>query len=341
MLEWLAGFGIDLPLIWAAVITIGVAVYVMLDGFDLGVGILFPFAPDSRSRDLMMNSVAPVWDGNETWLILGGAGLLAAFPVAYAVLLSSLYVPLMLMLTALIFRGVAFEFRFKAARSRFLWDISFSVGSTLAAFCQGITLGAVVQGLNVVDQRYVGGPFDWLTPFTLFTGASVVLGYGLLGATWLIMKTEGLLQHWCYRVAGRLWIAVLLCMAVVSLWTPWMQIEIRERWFSLPNLYYLAVVPLATLAVAIYGSRALSERHESAPFWASLVLFMLGYLGFVVSIWPYIIPRAVTFWEAASPPMTQGFALIGVVLFLPVVIFYTVVGYRVFAGKVGESAGYH
>lgn len=329
-----------LTLIWALVIATGVVVYVMLDGFDLGVGILFPFAPEAAHQDRMMNSVAPVWDGNETWLILGGAGLLAAFPVAYAVLLSSLYVPIMLMLTALIFRGVAFEFRFKARQSRFLWDIAFSGGSTVAAFCQGIVLGAVVQGLDVVDQRYVGGPFDWLTPFTLFTGLAVVLGYALLGATWLIMKTDGLLQHWCYRQADRLWVAVLACMLIVSLWTPLMQAEIRERWFSLPNLFYLAPVPLAAVLVAIHGSRALVERREQSPFWASLALFLLGYVGLVVSIWPYIIPRAVTFWEAASPPASQEFALIGVVLFLPVVIFYTVMGYRIFAGKVGDE-GYH
>jgi cytochrome d ubiquinol oxidase subunit II len=329
-----------LTLIWALVIASGVMVYVMLDGFDLGVGILFPLAPEAAHRDRMMNSVAPVWDGNETWLILGGAGLLAAFPVAYAVLLSSLYVPIMLMLTALIFRGVAFEFRFKAKQSRFLWDIAFSGGSTVAAFCQGIVLGAVVQGLDVVDQRYVGGDFDWLTPFTLFTGVAVVLGYGLLGATWLIMKTDGLLQHWCYRQADRLWLAVLACLLIVSLWTPLMQPEIRERWFSLPNLFYLAPIPLAAVLVALHGSRALVERHEQAPFWDSLALFLLGYVGLVVSIWPYIIPRAVTFWEAASPPASQEFALIGVILFLPIVIFYTVMGYRIFAGKVSD-AGYH
>ncbi|HAZ61888.1 MAG TPA: cytochrome d ubiquinol oxidase subunit II [Gammaproteobacteria bacterium] len=329
-----------LPFIWALVIATGVVVYVMLDGFDLGVGILFPLAPESAHRDRMMNSVAPVWDGNETWLVLGGAGLMAAFPVAYAVLLSSLYVPIMLMLTALIFRGVAFEFRFKARQSRFLWDIAFSGGSTVAAFCQGIVLGAVVQGLDVVDQRYVGGPFDWLTPFTLFTGFAVVLGYGLLGATWLIMKTDGLLQHWCYRQADRLWVAVLACMLIVSLWTPLMEPEIRDRWFSLPNLFFLAPVPLAAVIVALYGSRALVERREQAPFWASLALFLLGYVGLVVSIWPYIIPRAVTFVAASSPPASQEFALIGVVLFLPVVIFYTVMGYRIFAGKVSD-AGYH
>lgn len=332
---------IDLTLIWALVIATGVMVYVLLDGFDLGVGILFPYAADRRDRDTMMNSIAPMWDGNETWLILGGAGLLAAFPLAYAVLLSALYVPLMLMLTALIFRGVAFEFRFKADQGRWLWDVAFAGGSTVAAFCQGITLGAVVQGLDVVDQRYVGGPFDWLTPFTLFTGLAVTLGYALLGATWLIMKTEGLLQHWSYRQASRLWLAVLICIAIVSLWTPIMQAEIRARWFSLPNLLYLSPVPLLTLAVAVWGGRAIRDRREYSPFWATLGLFLLGYAGFVISIWPYIIPRAVTFWEAASPPPSQGFALVGVVLFLPVVIFYTAMGYRVFAGKVVAGEGYH
>jgi cytochrome d ubiquinol oxidase subunit II len=228
----------DLTLVWAVIIVSGVAVYVILDGFDLGLGILFPFAPSDRDRDIMMRSIAPVWDGNETWLVLGGAGLFAAFPKAYAALLSALYLPLMLMLFALICRGVAFEFRFKAERSRSLWDISFSLGGWLAAFCQGVIVGAIVQGIPLSGGQYAGGPWDRLTPFSLFTGLALVAGYALLGATWLIMKTVGDLQRWSYRVARRMLPLVLLGVAAVSVWTPLAEPAIASRWFSLPNLYY-------------------------------------------------------------------------------------------------------
>lgn len=331
-----------LPLIWVILIATGVAVYVILDGFDLGIGILFAFSRGHEHRDLMMNSVAPVWDGNETWLVMGGAGLLAAFPVAYSILLSALYVPLMFMLTALIFRGISFEFRFKAHKSRFLWDIAFSAGSLLAAFCQGMTLGAVVQGFKVVDGHYAGGLYVWLSPFTVLTGLAVVVGYALLGATWLIMKTEGALQARNYRAARRILPVMLLAIVGVSIWTPFLQPAIRERWFSVPNFYYLSQVPFITFLVAVACWYTLKRaRHAHAPFLCSIGLFLLSYIGLIISIWPYIVPRAITFEEAASPASSQLFLLVGFIIVMPFIAGYTVMGYRIFSGKVRAGKGYH
>ncbi|HVA55551.1 MAG TPA: cytochrome d ubiquinol oxidase subunit II [Gammaproteobacteria bacterium] len=331
-----------LPLIWVIIIAVGVVIYVLLDGFDLGIGILFAFSRGHTHRDLMMNSVAPVWDGNETWLVLGGAGLLAAFPKAYAILLSGLYVPIMLMLTALIFRGVSFEFRFKAHKSRFLWDIAFSAGSFLAAFCQGMTLGAVIQGLNVVDGHYAGGNYDWLSPFTLLTGAAVVVGYALLGSTWLIMKTEGDLQARNYRAAQRILPVMLLAIVAVSLWTPFLQPAIKERWFSLPNFYYLSQIPFITFLVAVGTWYTLKRaRYPHAPFLCSIGLFLLSYIGLIISIWPYIVPRALTYREAASPASSQLFVLVGFIVVAPFLLGYTIMGYRIFSGKVRAGEGYH
>jgi len=330
-----------LPLVWVCIVALGVAIYVVLDGFDLGLGILFPFAKSHQHRDLMMNSVAPVWDGNETWLVMGGVGLLAAFPKAYAILLSALYVPLMLMLTALIFRGISFEFRFKAHRSRYLWDAAFSLGSMLAAFCQGMTLGTVVQGFQVTNGEYSGGLYDWLTPFTVFTGFAVMTGYALLGSTWLVMKAEHDLQDWAFK-AARLCLGLMLAaIAVVSIWTPLMQPAIRERWFALPNFFYLSQVPFATFLLAVGCWYALKRRHHHAPFFCSIGLFLLAYLGLAISIWPYIVPRALTFEEAAAPESSQVFVLVGFAVIMPVILGYTVMGYRVFSGKVKAGEHYH
>ena len=330
-----------LPFIWVCIIAAGVAIYVVLDGFDLGIGILFPFAKSHEHRDLMMNSVAPVWDGNETWLVMGGVGLLAAFPKAYAILLSGLYIPIMLMLTALIFRGVSFEFRFKAQRSRFLWDAAFSLGSMLTALCQGITLGAVVQGLKVADGHYAGGAFDWLTPFSLFTGVAVMAGYALLGSSWLIMKTEGRLQDWCYRMARLTLFLMLAAITVVSLWTPYTQPAIRARWFSLPNFFYLSQVPFLTFLLAAGCWYALRSRRTNTPFYCSVGLFFLAYLGLSISLWPYIVPRALTYEDAASPASSQLFALVGFAVIVPIILGYTVAGYYIFSGKVKAGEHYH
>lgn len=327
----------DLAMTWAAIIIAGVVVYVILDGFDLGVGILFSFARNETERDTMMNSIAPVWDGNETWLILGGAALFAAFPAAYAILLSTLYLPLILMLVALILRGVAFEFRFKAITSRWMWNLAFAGGSWLAAFTQGIVLGSVVQGIPEDPSA-----FQWLTPFTLFTGFAVVLGYALLGATWLVMKTEGVLQSRARRRAQTVLPLMLACIAIVSIWTPLSQPAISERWFSLPNFYFLSQVPLLTFIVAVSCWYTLKrQKHDRLPFLFSIGLFILSYAGLVISVWPYIVPRQLTIHEAAADESSLQFLLIGAVIMLPLVIAYSVIGYRVFRGKVREGEGYH
>ncbi|MBL8659480.1 MAG: cytochrome d ubiquinol oxidase subunit II, partial [Rhodospirillales bacterium] len=265
---------IDLPLIWAGVIAFGVFMYVLLDGFDLGIGILFPFARDGGDRDLMMNSVAPIWDGNETWLVLGGTALLAAFPLAYATILPALYIPILIMLIALIFRGVAFEFRFRANTRRWLWDWSFTLGSALATFAQGIVLGAFIRGFEIEGRHFAGGLFDWFSPFTVVTGLGMLAGYALLASTWLIIKTEGALQAWAYRIATPILGVVLGFIAVVSIWTPLMHPEIAQRWFSWPNIAYLSPVPLATGLLAFVLFRAVEGRREVVPFLCAVGLFV-------------------------------------------------------------------
>ncbi len=330
-----------LPLIWAGIIAFGVFMYVLMDGFDLGVGILFRAAPSDRDRDAMMNSVAPVWDGNETWLVLGGASLFAAFPLAYAVLLPALYLPILAMLIALIFRGVAFEFRFKAETSRYLWNWSFNLGSMLAAFSQGVILGAFIQGFAVENRQYAGGPFEWLTPFTIATGFGLVAGYGLLGATWLIMKTEGPLQAWARRMARRLLAAVIVFIALVSVWTPFFDAEIARRWFSWPNIAYLSPVPVLTALAAIGLWRAMERGAEVVPFLLAMALFLLSYGGLAISLWPNVIPPDISIWQAASPPETQVFLLVGVAFLVPAILGYTAYSYWVFRGKVAHDAGYH
>lgn len=327
----------DLAVAWAIFIVAGVVVYVVLDGFDLGVGILFAFSRSETERDVMMNSIAPVWDGNETWLILGGAALFGAFPAAYATLLSTLYLPLMLMLAALILRGVAFEFRFKARTSRWIWNLAFAGGSWLAAFTQGIVLGSVVQGIPADPAA-----FTWLTPFTLFTGFAVVVGYALLGSTWLVMKTEGGLQERARRRARVILPVMLACIAGVSIWTPLSQPAIAERWFSLPNFFYLSQVPLLTFVLALSCWYALKrQRYDGLPFLFSIGLFLLSYFGLVISVWPYIVPRQLTIHEAAADDSSMLFLLVGVVIMLPLVIAYNVIGYHVFRGKVRKGEGYH
>jgi cytochrome bd ubiquinol oxidase subunit II len=337
----MAELGIDLPLLWAAIIVVGVVMYVLLDGFDLGVGIVFPFLPTDRDRDLAMNSVAPIWDGNETWLVLGGAGLFAAFPLAYAVILPGTYLPLIVMLLGLIFRGVAFEFRFKAASSRHWWDKAFHYGSLAATIAQGLVLGAFIRGFPVEGRQFAGGIFDWLTPFSLLTGAALISGYALLGATWLIMKTDGELQDRCYALARGLLFAVLLFIGIVSLWTPLFNPEIAARWFTWPNVAYLSPVPVVTALVALAHWRALARRREVLPFVLSLALFLLSFLGLGISLWPNVIPPDISIWEAAAPPETQLFILIGTAILLPIILAYTGFTYFVFRGKVRPGEGYH
>jgi cytochrome d ubiquinol oxidase subunit II len=324
---------IDLVPVWAGILALSVFMYVLMDGFDLGVGILFPFAPDDRARDLMISSVAPVWDGNETWLVMGGGSLLAAFPLAFAVLLPALYFPLLIMLMALIFRGVAFEYRSRSGANRRFWDRAFFLGSLLATFAQGIILGAFILGFEVVERRYAGGSFDWLRPFCFVTGIGLIYGYGLLGSTWLIFKTEGKLQDWARDKAQMFMIGVLAFIFIVSVYTPALEASIAHRWFSWPNVVYLAPVPLVTLALAYGLWRALRRQRELAPFIAAMGLFLMAYTGLAISLWPNIIPHRISLWEAASSQRTQAFLLIGTIVLLPIVLGYTAWLYWVFRGK--------
>ncbi|MBO3761932.1 cytochrome d ubiquinol oxidase subunit II [Ciceribacter sp. L1K22] len=332
---------IDLAFIWAGLIAFAVLAYVILDGFDLGVGILFPLFPEKPERDQMMNSVAPVWDGNETWLVLGGGGLLAVFPLAYATILPALYAPLIAMLLGLIFRGVAFEYRWRTRRAEFLWDWAFAGGSIVATFAQGVALGALVQGIPVENRAYAGGWWDWLTPFSLATGVALVIGYGLLGATWLVMKTEGELAGTARRYARLLAFATVGAMAVFSLWTPWLKPLYLERWFSFPTVIFSFVVPALVLFSLSLIIKGLKDGHDSRPFVASLGLFVLGYAGIGISFYPYIVPTSVTIWDAAAPPESLAFLLIGAVVLLPMILGYTAYAYWVFRGKIRPGEGYH
>lgn len=334
------GAWLDLPLIWYGLIITAVILYVILDGFDLGVGVLFPFAPSDRCRDRMMNSVAPFWDGNETWLVLGGGGLFAAFPLAYAILMPALYVPVILMLLGLIFRGVAFEFRFKANTSRRVWDYAFHFGSLVAAFMQGAILGAVVQGVRVEGRSFAGGAFDWLDAYSVMTGIALIFGYALLGATWLVMKTNGETQAWARKCAAYVLGYVGLFLAIVSVSMPLMNADIRWLWFSVPNIFYLLPVPLATAGLFVLIWRDLHTGREYRPFFSSIGVFLAGYLGIGISLWPWLVPFAVTFRQAAAAPESQSLLLVGTAVMLPVVLGYTAYCYYVFRGKASEESMY-
>jgi cytochrome d ubiquinol oxidase subunit II len=329
-----------LPVIWAALIGTAVAMYVILDGFDLGLGILFPFAKSTAERDQMMRSIAPFWDGNETWLVLGGGGLWVAFPVAYAVIMPAFYLPVIVMLLALVFRGVAFEFRL-VSHSKIWWDFAFVAGSTLAAFSQGVILGALIQGVKVQNGAFAGGHFDWATPFALVCGLALIAGYALLGATWLIMKTEGAVAERARGQARICLLLVLAFMAAVSLWTPLSIPRIAERWFSLPNFYFLWPVPTITGLLAYLLWWSIEERRDVLPFVAAIGLFLLGYLGLVISSYPYLVPPSLTVWQTAAAPASQIFMLIGTLFLLPIILGYIVFIYYIFRGKVREGESYH
>ena len=331
---------LDLAFIWACILAFAVFAYVVLDGFDLGVGILFPFLREGDERDKAMNSIAPVWDGNETWLVLGGGGLFAAFPLAYAVLMPAVYAPLIAMLLGLVFRGVAFEFRWRTVRAKPAWDLAFFGGSLVAAFAQGVILGAVLQGISVEGRGYAGGWWDWLSWFSLLTGASVVIAYATLGATWLIMKTEGELQA---RARGFAWQCVpgmLAAIVAVSAATPFLQAAYFERWFAWPQVMATAQVPLLVVIVSGALFYALRAKWEVAPFLLSLGLFALTFAGLGVSLYPYLIPESITIWDAAAPASSLIFMLVGAVILIPIILTYTAYAYWVFRGKVRDG-GYH
>jgi cytochrome d ubiquinol oxidase subunit II len=330
----------DLPMFFAFIIAFAILAYVVLDGFDLGVGILFPFLPVGRERDSAINSVAPVWDGNETWLVMGGGGLLAAFPLAYGMILSALYAPIIAMLLALVFRGVAFEFRWRDPRHRPLWDVAFTGGSIIAALAQGITLGALLQGIAVQNRTYAGGWFDWLTPFSLLVGVSLVCGYALLGSTWLVMKSEGSLQERCYRLAFRLAIATIVAMAAVSAATPFLREAYWLRWFAWPQVLFTVQVPLLVAIVTFVLFWSLRRGHHYTPFLMALALFGLGLAGLGISLYPFVVPPSVSIWDAAAPDDSLKFMLPGVLVMVPIILAYTGYSYWVFRGKTGHE-GYH
>ncbi|GGX62186.1 ubiquinol oxidase subunit II, cyanide insensitive [Litorimonas cladophorae] len=331
----------ELPTIWAGLLALAIFIYVILDGFDLGIGLVFPFLETDKCRDVAMNSVAPVWDGNETWLVLGGGGLLAAFPLAYAIVLPALYAPFIVMILALVFRGVAFEYRWRDKAHEKTWDRSFFFGSLLATFSQGIVLGAFVQGIDVEGRAYAGGWWDWFTPFSLMCGVALTAGYALLGTTWLVMKTEGILRDRAYAIAKPMAIATLAFMGIVSLWTPFLSPEIAERWFTFPQLLFVLPVPTLVFILAVVLGWGIIKRKDNVPFLATIGIFLLCFAGLGIGISPYIVPRAVTIAEAAAPDKSLMFMLVGALILLPMILAYTAYAYWVFRGKVDPEAGYH
>jgi cytochrome d ubiquinol oxidase subunit II len=331
---------LDLVPIWTLILGLAVFFYVLLDGFDLGVGMLFGLAPDASSRNTIMNTIVPIWDGNETWLVLGGLGLLAAFPLAFAIIIPAVYFPILVMLLALIFRGLAFEFRLRDAEDKTFWDRAFSYGSSIATFAQGMVLGTFVQGFQISGRQFAGTSFDFLSPFALLTGVGLMCGYGLLGAGWLILKTEGDIQIAARRQGRICLLGVILAIGIVSIWTPIMNEGVAARWFGWPNSALLAPVPLATMAVAWLTWRALGNGAQATPFLGAIGLFVLSYVGIAISLYPMIVPHQFTLWEAASSERTQAFLLVGTLVLLPVILTYSGWSYWVFRGKVRSDIGY-
>ena len=331
---------LDLVPLWAAILALAVFMYVLLDGFDLGVGMLFALRRDAGDRDLMVASVAPIWDFNETWLVLGAGGLLAVFPLAFAVVMPALYFPILVMLLGLLFRGVAFEFREVEGARRSVWDRGFFWGSLIATYAQGVVLGNFVVGFPVEGRQFAGTSWDWISPFPLLAGLGLVFGYALQGATWLVMKTEGELQAWARKMASRCLWGVLAFIALISLWTPLAEPRIAQRWFSWPNLLYFSPVPVLTVALAWALLRGLRRGAEVTPFLCSMGLFFLAFTGLVISLWPYVAPPSITLWDAAAAPKSQAFMLIGTMFLLPVILLYVFWSYWVFRGKV-KAHGAH
>lgn len=330
-----------LPILWTGIIATAVAMYVILDGFDLGVGILFPTTRSERSRDAMMASVAPFWDGNETWLVLGGGGLLAAFPGAYSVIMPALYIPVILMLLALILRGVSFEFRWSAQPYQRYWDWAFAGGSIIAAFAQGLVLGGLIQGIEVQNGAFAGGPFDWFSAFALMCGFGLVAGYGLLGSCWLLVRTTGEVETHARRLAPYFLLTVAAFAALVSLWTPLRYEHIGARWFSTPNIFYLWPLPLVTATLFGFVWRELTRGGEMKPFLGVIGIFLLCFLGLAISSYPYLVPPSIDLWQAAAAPASLKIMLVGVAVMLPLVLAYTAFVYWTFRGKLGEGESYH
>lgn len=337
----MGGLTFDLIPIWVAIIGMSVFLYVLLDGFDLGVGILYGFA-SADDRPMVMNAIAPIWDGNETWLVLGGVALLAIFPLAFSIIIPAVYFPVLVMLLALVFRGVAFEFRFEQPWLQRFWSMGFCWGSGIAAFAQGAVLGSFIQGFRVQGRVFAGTSWDWLTPFSVMTGVALTAGYGLLGAGWLIIKTDGHVRDWARQVGRWCLTGVAVAICLVSVWTPVMDQAIAARWFSWPGMLLLAPIPITAAACGVLCWRGLSGRGpDVGPFFSAMGLFLMSYLGVAISLWPMIIPRRFSVWEASSAEGTQAFLLVGTLFLLPVILGYTAWSYWVFRGKLKHGFGYH
>lgn len=333
----------DIVLLWAGILAFAILIYALLDGFDLGVGILFPLYRDDQSKKLIVHTIAPVWDGNETWLILGGGGLFAAFPLAYATVLPALYAPVIAMLLALVLRGVSMEFREKTVRGRTFWSWGFWLGSLTAAFSQGLMLGAFIQGIDIANRTYVGGWFDWLTPFSILCGFAIAAGYSVLGAGWLVMKTEGPTRTLSHRFLMPLSFVMLTLITIISIWIPFLDARLSERWFSWPSLLYLMPIPILVAFIAFKLLAAIrADDNDAKPFAYTISLFIITYVGFGITTYPYIVPHKITIWEAAAPDSSLLFLLVGTVVLIPIILIYTAHTYWVFRGKVSaDSDGYH
>ena len=322
----------NLAVFWAGVIALSIIIYVILDGFDLGVGVLFGFARDETHRLQMLNTIAPFWDGNETWLVIIGASLFAAFPAVYAVFLGAFYLPVLLMLFGLIFRGIAFEFRQRAQRMGFLWDWGFSIGSTVAAFVQGAAVGAMMKGIPIVDGHFAGSTYDWIHPFPILTGVGLVLGYALLGAGWIVDKSEGALRDWAYARIPWLVMAVFVVLGLAFT----ASVTLDAGAIAQSNLHARSwgvafpVVAVAALVGVVVGARA---RRDRMPFLFTTLFFVASYLTLGVMFWPYMVPYSVTVANAAAPDASLGFFFVGGVIVLPMILIYTMGVYRVFRGK--------
>jgi cytochrome d ubiquinol oxidase subunit II len=326
----------NLALFWAAVLAGAILVYIILDGLDLGVGMLFGTTRADAQRTRMLDAIAPFWDGNETWLVVIGAGLFAAFPDVYVVFLGAFYLPVLLLLLGLIFRGVAFEFRPRGTRMRWLWDWGFFLGSTVAAFVQGAAIGAMMLGIPVEDGQYAGSSFGWLHPFAILTGIGLVLGYALLGAGWLVLKSEGELRDWAYRRILWLAIGVLAVLGLAFTLTFDYSVLARGNLQSRPWGLVFPVVGALALTGVVIGAW---KRRDRMPFALTVVFFLAAYLSLGVLFWPYMIPYALTVADAAAPDASLSFLFYGGVLVLPVVAAYTIGVYWVFRGKIHKRYG--
>jgi cytochrome d ubiquinol oxidase subunit II len=330
----------DLIIIWSCLLALAIILYIVLDGFSLGIALLFPTTRDEKERDILVDSIAPVWDANQTWLVFAGGALFVAFPMIYGVLFSGLYIPLLTFIFGLIFRGVTFEFRANATQKG-PWNKAFFLGSLFAVIAQGLTLGGILSGMKVAGGHFAGSPFDWLNPFSMMLSLALIAGYILLGSTYLIIKTTGAIQERAYRYAFWAAMTVLGFQILVTLWTPFYYPLALKNWFSPPRIYFIWTFPLLGL-VAFYGLiKSLKARRDIMPFFSSVIFYLAGYLGLIASIYPYAIPPSITFQEAAAQQETLRFTLWGVTIVLPFVLGYMVYSYMVFRGKVEKADQYY